>query len=255
MAKKDGNGTTAVAVPTPYAILKSSLQELQVLLGELGPLDPFSGMDRLKVPTGGGTTWQVPTLRGEESAKEMTGVILFIKPTRSFRRESFDETGGGTPPDCSSDDLIEGVGDPGGLCVRCPFNQWGSLSQLNPKRDDSQGKACRETRLLFLILPNKRIPLIIVVPPSSLSGKFPGTVQKYLLGLASEGLAPWAVETTLSLHTEKMGKFPTAIIRATLARELPAEEAARFRAVANAFRPVMERVIVAREDVDGAPEA
>lgn len=255
MAKKANGETTAVATRPKYAILHSSPQDIQALLENLGPLDPFGTMDRLKVPTGGGTTWQVPTLRGEESAKDITGVILWIRPNRSFWRNSYDETGGGTPPDCSSDDLIEGMGDPGGLCARCPFNQWGSLAQLNPKRDDSQGKACRETRLLFLVQPTKRLPLVVIVPPSSLSGKFPGTVQKYLLGLASEGLPPWAVETTLSLHTEKMGKFPVAIIKATLARELPPEDAARFKAVADVFKPVMQRVTVAREDVDGTGEA
>ena len=242
--------TEAIAERQEYAILKSTPQEIAELLKGVGPISEFS-LDRLKVPTGGATTWSLPTLRGEESTKEITGVILYIKPNRSFWRQSFDETGGGTPPDCSSDDLITGTGEPGGACHGCPWNQWGSLATLNPARGESQGKACRETRILFLIQPQRRIPLLIVVPPSSLSNKYPMTVSKYLLGLASEGLAPYAVETTLSLHQERMGKFPVAVIQARLARELDPAEMVGFRAVVEQFRPVMERAQVMREDVDG----
>src|SRR5687768_9606851 len=49
---------------------------------------------------GGATFWTVPSLDGEDSVKEIQGVILHHKQSRTYWEKDYD--GSNTPPDCSS---------------------------------------------------------------------------------------------------------------------------------------------------------
>lgn len=141
--------------------------------------EPISMTDlvRIKVPSGGGTTWEVPTVEGDdELVKEIQGIIIFSKMTRAYWVDEF--TGAKNPPDCSSDDGIIGRGDPGGLCVNCPMAQWES----SPKGDGNQ--ACKKVQLLFVMVPGNVLPYLIPVPPGSLKN-----VRKYMVGLSGKGIS------------------------------------------------------------------
>src|SRR5690606_19297716 len=119
------------------------------------------------------------------------GVVLGEHASRSYWKEGIEVSGGGTPPDCISLDLVRGEGAPGGVCAECPFNQWGS-------DENGSGKACQEMRTLFFLRQGEILPTAVTIPPSSL--KFWKHARLVLL---YKRLSPRNVELALTLTKEK----------------------------------------------------
>lgn len=180
-----------VAVRENYAIAQPGIDIAAVIARNMGGVQITpSDLTRVKVPSGGGTTWEIPTLDGIDESKELIGVIVHTAVQRVYWQQSFEETGGGTPPDCMSFDAVTGNGTPGGLCGLCPLAQFGS---------DGRAQACQMRHLIFLVRPGKSLlPIVINVPPSSLKA-----ARQYLLGLSGEGQIYTAVETSLTLEKTK----------------------------------------------------
>src|SRR5262245_44945432 len=112
MAKDKDNGAgTALAVLDlhEYAIVQSA-DDIGACLAANLDGERLSGFDlsQVRVPGGGGTTWQVPSLGGEEDCKELVGLIVHISKRRAYWSGG-DPTG--DPPDCVSVDMLKGVGD------------------------------------------------------------------------------------------------------------------------------------------------
>ena len=130
-------------------------------------------LDRVKVPAGGGTVFQVPSLDGISNEEHIEGIILHVGVRRSFWQEAMVSN---TPPDCYSIDGLHGIGDPGGECGSCPFNEFGSAV----KQDGSQGrgKRCKERRLILLLRPEDRLPLAVLAPPASIKN-----IKQFLMRL------------------------------------------------------------------------
>jgi hypothetical protein len=184
-------------------------------------------LDRAKVPTGGGLSWDVP---GEsEAVKSVTGVILHWGAPRAYWVQDLQD-GPPSAPDCSSDDGIAGQGNPGGECATCPFNQWSS--------GKNNGKACKEKRLLFLLPPDSLLPLVVQVPTMSIK-----SVEHYLLRLASQRLHYSAVETSLTLirKMQAKGGLPYSQILATKTGELGPVDLAKLKEFGNILRPIMAK--------------
>lgn len=156
---------------------------------EIRPMD----LDRVSVPAGGGLYWMVKSLDHPDGApvKELTGIIVFQRRGRSYWKQGLGEGGGGTPPDCSSEDAIYGVGDPGGACEACHLAQFGSSAK-------GKGQACSEKRMLFLLRPGAALPTVVMIPPSSLKN-----LKPFMLRLASEGVPYFAVEVAIGLEKAK----------------------------------------------------
>ena len=74
-----------------YAVAKlegtSPLEVMRENVGA-GGLTVFD-LDRIKIPTGGGTMWTVPTLEGDTASKDVTGIVVAWREPRAFWRESF----------------------------------------------------------------------------------------------------------------------------------------------------------------------
>lgn len=71
------------------------------------------------------------SLEGEDKAyDEIHAVFLDGKNSRAYYASAYDpksaKAGTLNPPDCKSNDGIEGVGNPGGKCATCPLSQWGA---------------------------------------------------------------------------------------------------------------------------------
>ena len=104
------------------------------------------------------------------------------------------EPGTVTPPACSSPDGIKGTGDPGGLCHLCPMSKFGS-----DPREGSNGQACKEKQMLFLLRPDSILPLVVQAPSTSIRNVF-----DYTMSLANDQEMPFHhVYTELTL--EKVG--------------------------------------------------
>ena len=125
--------------------------------------------DRIKVGAGGSTTFELPG-DGEEPdvVKSISCVILHQHPANVYYREAFH--GGNLPPECSSVDGITGLGNPGGDCARCPYNQFGS---------DGNGKACKNRRVLYCLREGEVFPMILNLPVGSVK-EFTNYVKRLL---------------------------------------------------------------------------
>lgn len=157
MMSKNQN-TQEIAVTNGFAAL-SNMTDLGAALAEdLAGLELT--FDRIKIPAGGSTAFEIPDGDEEETqmAKDITGVILLQHPAFAYYAEKY--TGGKNPPDCDSFDGITGSGNPGGSCAACPYNQYGS--------GEGQGKACKNRRMLYILMEGELFPMMLSVPTGSL---------------------------------------------------------------------------------------
>lgn len=175
-----------------YPVLKSAEDMSAALSENLGgeALSAFD-LDQVKIPSGGGTIWQIDSIDGEENLKAIEGIIVFSNLSRSYWADGIEDGGGGNPPDCYSNDCITGKGDPGGDCGACHLAQFGSS-------DKGEGQACKQTRQLFLLRPGDMLPTVVSIPPSSLKN-----AKQFFLRLASKGLPYSSVVTSIALEKAK----------------------------------------------------
>lgn len=229
---------------SPFAVLRMSQTDAQELLQDAlgGEALGFGDLDRIKVPSGGGAAWEVPSLEGDVSMRSIEGVIVHKAPRRAYWPYSVEDKpddADGTP-DCQSNDGIMGVGDPGGECASCPFNEWGSDIKGGP------GKACKETRQLFVLTKNDLLPIVLTVPPTSLAN-----VKAYFLRLLRAQVSPSEVVTSIGLEKADNGKFKFSKVTLTAGERLSPDARERLRAYAEILMPAMEAQSLKRNEVDG----
>lgn len=173
----------ALAVTMPRALsgrgFDTVKEVIQTNLGANSGLS-FSDLTKISMPAGGGTIWEIPTSDGGHKNEEsISGVVVAFQDGKAFWKDSLEDTGGGTPPDCRSVDMIKGEGTPGLLCSECPNDEFGSAAK-------GTGKACKDLRVLYILSGDSLLPKVIVVPPTSLKG-----VRKAFLALAVEDETPY----------------------------------------------------------------
>lgn len=117
---------------------------------------------RVKIPAGGALMFELPSDDPEnpDYVKNLEGVILFNHPNNAYWPEGSEYDDSATPL-CSSVDAKQGIGEPGGSCVSCALNQFGSAAEGN-------GKACKNMRVLYLLRSGEFMPLQVTLPPTSL---------------------------------------------------------------------------------------
>ncbi len=145
--------------------------------------------DRIKVPSGGGIAYEVPSDNPDEPdlQKEFSAVILHHHPILSYYKEKY--TGGNEAPDCSSSDGINGFERETGeckVCKDCPLNKFGS--------GENGGKACKTKRRIFIIRQGEALPVVLTLPTGSITD-----FSKYIMRLVSKGKKSNQVVTKFSL--------------------------------------------------------
>lgn len=185
-----------------YAIMQTQVDDLreiiQANIGEQG-LSRFD-LDKIKVPAGGGLQFDIPTLDGEEQSSTYEGIIVHWSEPRAYWKVGFDESGGGSPPDCSSHNGVYGNGEfgpgseanPTGQCDTCPMSDWGSAG------DGRRGQACKQMRVLFTVRPDTMLPDAVICPPTSIK-----PIRQYFLRLAGRRIPFYSVITRLELERTK----------------------------------------------------
>lgn len=227
-----------------YLALNHSTEEVQdIIKSNLGgkPISPLD-LPGLGIPAGGATTWEVETVAGTQSVRELEGVIIHFKAARAYWPGEFQ---GSKPPQCSSSDGFVGVGDPGGTCETCPLNQYGSDNKAG------RGKACKEMEQWFLLTDGALLPMVLTLPPTSLRA-----AAKYRMALSSAALPMWKVVTKIGL-TKLQNPDGQAYgqIVPTLGGRLSDDDAQRARAYADMLRPVLERAPAVHPAQDGGAPA
>ncbi len=151
---------------------------------ELAGLD--SGFDRIKIPAGGGTMFELPGENADETdaAKEFSAVILYHHPRYTFYISKYN--GSNNPPDCLSVDGVTGIGMPGGMCINCTNNKFGS--------GENGSKTCKNKHQIYLLQEGKIFPVILSLPTSS-NREF----SRYIKRLLSTGKKSGSVVTKFSL--------------------------------------------------------
>jgi len=165
-----------------FAALKGS-DALENAAEDLAGLDLT--FDRIKIPAGGSTAFEVPGDGDEtEMVKEISGVILLHHPAYAYYTEKYN--GGSNPPDCGSFDGVNGTGSPGGKCASCPYNRFGS--------GEGQSKACKNRRMIYILMENELFPMVLSLPTGSLK-----EFTKYVKRQLSKGRKLSRIVTRISL--------------------------------------------------------
>lgn len=236
MAKrKNGNDEKALTTVGGYAVMQHTVEALQnIISANLGNADLGPGdLDKVKVPAGGSTSWEFQSLDGEVTSKEFDGVIAAWKEQRAYWEEKY--SGGSSPPDCSSDDCITGVGNPGGSCKECPWAQFESA--VDDKGQPAAGQACKQLRIMAVVQKDDLVPVLIAAPPTSLQN-----LRKYFLRLASRATPFFGVVTRFTLVKDKSAKgIEYSKIEAKSIEKLGADELKKMAGYAQVIGSSLER--------------
>lgn len=167
---------------TKELIKKETVEITDFKESDLSPVgDIFDVNDNMK-----GVSGRIPQIKINHQVRMFTnqdksqkfetfrGIILHHSPINAYWAESFDKTGGGTPPDCSSMNAstpADNVGKQAEACFKCPQNQFGS-------GPEGSGKACKNMWRLHVLVENQKIPKRLTIPPSNI-----GALQDFLVTL------------------------------------------------------------------------
>lgn len=187
-------GRGVVMIPTAmierFPALNPELDMADLLEDALGGGElKLSDLTKLKVPSAELKRLMVPDEDGEpQPVAELVGIPVAQTARRSWWS---DPQPSGKAPECSSNDLIHGVGtygpdsaeNPSGLCENCPMAQQGSMTLIAPQRGETKASACKEQRLLFLLTDRELLPLMVIIPPGSLPNH-----KEFGVSLAKRGI-------------------------------------------------------------------
>lgn len=226
-----------------YAVLQYNPQALQEIVREnigdrgIGTFD----IDRIKVAPGGIGQFIVPSLEGDKTENIVDGVVIAWRDPRAYWHVAFDQSGGGSPPDCRADDGYNGVGTPGGDCSKCPFAAFGS-AQRNGK--EAPGQACKQMRFMFIMRKDSLLPTLIVAPPTSIA-----PVRKYFLRLASNAVPYYGVATRFKLIKAKsVDGIQYSQIECEMLERLDPEISERMKKLGDMLRPTLDATAIQEQD-------
>ena len=222
---------------TGYAALdEMNPSQLARLIEENLPDDGISFRDlaKITVPSQGRVTWTFETAGEEVSTRSLEGIILHTMIHRAFWQKSPEDSGGSAPPDCASTDGQTGIGNPGGSCRTCPLNVF---------PPNGGGKPCRESRIIFLLQPHKKMPSVVQAPPTSIP-----QIRKYLTQLTTEEFLPqWAVETSLTLTRVEGKNFPYSLINLNVRQRLPQATIGKLQEYVHYIKPFLTQAVQNQE--------
>jgi hypothetical protein len=180
--------TKEVAVKKEYAVMDPKQDIIDIIKLNLGgEALSIADLDTIKTPPGGMTKWTLSTAGGDEVIDKFEGIIIHSQIQRTYWKEEY--SGKGQPPDCFSNDAINGTGNPGGDCSSCPFDEFGTA-----KDGKGKGKACSTKRIMFILRENSLLPSVIRVPVGSLKNS-----RVYLSALSNERQRMCTVRTEFGL--------------------------------------------------------
>ena len=237
----EGKATKAVA-KTEERALANVTAGLSVLQEALGPGERLDAtvLEQVKNPTGGGKNWE---LSSGEATQTIEGVIMLRQAVRAFWKDRVSETGGGTPPDCASFDLLTGDGDNGNGagnhdCEDCPQAQFESA--VDDAGNPGAGQACKQVTRLFVLREGEILPVMMALAPTSYK-----EARRYTISLASRSKPLHSVVTRVGLD-QKTSQGGHAYSFATLqtVRELDADELEAVEAYRTEMVPMLTQTAI-----------
>lgn len=193
-------------------------------------------LDRAMNPSGKGTKFTIPGLDDEdEMVSELQGVIVHHQSVRAYWEDEYK--GGGSPPDCTSNDTIYGQGNPGGKCKDCPFAQFGS--------GPNNSQACKLVKRIFLLREGELLPTLVTMSPVNYSA-----AKTYFLRLLSKKqLAFNHVVTKITLESDRSNSgFDYAKAKMAMVAELPPEMKDQMEQLSDMLKPFLADIPVVEAD-------
>jgi len=145
-------------------------------------------LTRVPVPTGGGTTWTIPGISGDETTDAIVGILVYFQP-RGVLWPTMELEGSGQLPLLLTNDLITArmVGDYYGdidpTTLEPYRNDDGTYDWAGLTGDDGPfgwgtgkngvGKRAKEGRLMMILREGEGFPLVVNAPPGSLRAVSP----------------------------------------------------------------------------------
>ncbi len=200
---------------------------------------------RIKIPAGGNLVFEIPTDDPDNPNYEKTieGVLIFHHDANAYWPEGseYDEN---TAPLCSSVNGKQGIGEPGGSCVICAMNQYGTSAE-------GRGKACKNMRMLYLLQSGECVPIQISLPPTSLKPFKNFVNQAFLLRRRPS----YGSVIQLGLRKENNGGNDYSVATFRLLENFEGEDLAQIRSYAEDFREqikltLKQRAEMAKEQLD-----
>lgn len=197
---------------------------------------------RAKIPSGGVLQFEMPGDDPEnpDYTPTLEGVILFNHAANSYwpAGSEYDEN---TPPQCQSVDGKVGYGDPGGICETCCYNQFGS----DP---NGGGKACKNMRVLYLLLNGELMPIQLSLPPTSIRPYTNFVNSAFLL----RGRRVCSGLVQIGLKKASSNGFTYSVATFKKVRDFEGEELARVCAYADSFRDQVKQTLADRASQNAA---
>ena len=182
----------------------------------------------IKIPGGGSLQFELPSDNPDDPdyAKTLEGVLLYSHNANAYwpAGSEHDEN---VPPLCQSVDGKMGFGEPGGTCADCRMNQYGTSEK------GTNGKACKNMRVLYLLRSGESMPIQINLPPTSIEPytKFVNTA--FLL--RQRRIFSGVVQISLTRETNtRIGK-DYSVAKFTKFYNFEGEELAKIRTYATGF--------------------
>ena len=195
---------------------------------------------RIKIPAGGALQFEIPSDDPEspDYAKNLVGVILFNHPNNAYWPEGSEYDDSATPL-CSSVDAKQGIGEPGGSCISCALNQFGSAAEGN-------GKACKNMRVLYLLRSGEFMPLQVTLPPTSLKPFREFMNQSFML----RRRATYGSVVQIGLKKMSNGKDDYSVATFRRLYDFSGEELAQIRQFADGFKEQVRMMLKQRTTIN-----
>jgi hypothetical protein len=219
-------GPMEVANPAEYADLfdiKENMQGVDVRLPQIGIIHQA----------------QLFLMPDEEKAEKFEGIILDVTAVNAWWAVSFDESGGGTPPQCFSNGAVQ----PSGI-AEDPQAQWCSKCDQNTFGSSGRGKACKNMKRIHIKMDDALLPYRLTLPPSNLKA-----INEYVTTLSAKAIPYQAVITEFSLKPTKNKEGITYSLLACKQKQvLPREEVVKIKKLHDEMLPIMKEQAVGAEE-------
>lgn len=201
---------------------------------------PQMSFPRVKIPAGGALMFELPSDDPEnpDYVKNLEGVILFNHPNNAYWPEGSEYDDSATPL-CSSVDAKQGIGEPGGSCVSCALNQFGSAAE-------GAGKACKNMRVLYLLRSGEFMPLQVTLPPTSLKPFREFMNQSFML----RRRATYGSVVQIGLKKMSNGKDDYSVATFRRLYDFSGEELAQIRQFADGFKEQIRMMLQQRATIN-----
>lgn len=179
-----------------------------------------------------------------DKVADFEGIILDIARANAWWEVSYDDSGGGSIPDCFSMDGIVPSHDSDNIqsddCASCPQNKFGSAGR---------GKACKNMKRIFIVMDGEMLPYRLTASSANIK-----PIDRYVTQLSSKMVPYQLVVTKFSLKQTKNQdgvEYSELEMKAVSTISDP-KEAQRIKRMFDDLKPVMRGDAVKSSEIENS---